>query len=198
MTRPNRGLYKQVARLHMQNIDQGFLASLGEGFLALLYEAIDANNQTVLVLAQENQRVVGFVAGAKTGMGPIYRQLLSQWWRLGWALAPAMLSPRKLWRIAEILMLTRKAPAIEGLPHAELLSIAVDPLHRGKGHAALLYIRLTDHFREQGSDGFRIVVGDPLEAAHRFYKRMGATPVGRIQVHQGQGSVLYVQSLTGE
>jgi ribosomal protein S18 acetylase RimI-like enzyme len=188
-------IYRQVAQLHASNIDQGFLSSLGTPFLSLLYEAIDVNESSVLLIAQHEGRVVGFVTGAE-GMGSIYRQLLTRWPRLVVALLPAIASPRKLLKIAEILLMGKKAMPIPDLPHAELLSIAVSPTQRGQGHSQTLYRALVDHFRKRGVCGFRIVVGEQLETAHRFYKRMGATPVGQIEVHHGQASTIYVHRLS--
>ncbi|MGY0561686.1 hypothetical protein ACW7G2_13315 [Luteimonas sp. A277] len=37
---PREG-YRQVARLHVRCLDQGFLATLGEEFMALMYESMD-------------------------------------------------------------------------------------------------------------------------------------------------------------
>jgi ribosomal protein S18 acetylase RimI-like enzyme len=187
-------VYRQVARLHASNIDQGFLSSLGLPFLTLLYESIDANDSSVLLLAQDGGKVVGFVAGAE-GMGSIYRQLLRRWPRLAWALLPALLSPRKIWKMFEILFVGQKAVPLPNLPRAELLSIAVEPSHRSRGHAAELYAGLVQHFRERKLEGFKIIVGESLVAAHRFYQKMGARPVGRIEIHQGQTSVMYVHHL---
>lgn len=86
----------------------------------------------------------------------------------------------------------KKEKPVLGLPHAELLSIAVEPGQRGQGCAQSLYRELVDHFRERGVFAFRIVVGEQLKTAHQFYKKMGAEPVGCIEVHQGQGSIMYV------
>lgn len=41
-----RAIYRAVADLHTQNIDQGFLSTLGPGFLSLLYQAIDKNPES--------------------------------------------------------------------------------------------------------------------------------------------------------
>jgi ribosomal protein S18 acetylase RimI-like enzyme len=187
-------VYQQVARLHADNIDQGFLSSLGVPFLTLLYESIDANPSSVLLLARHEGKVVGFVTGAE-GMRSIYRELLRRWPRLTMALLPALLSLRKIRKIAELVFMGKKTQPLTNLSQAELLSIAVDPGQRGQGHAAALYAELVQHFQERRVDGFRIVVGDSLAAAHRFYQRMGATPVGRIEVHKGQSSVVYSHPL---
>lgn len=134
------------------------------------------------------------------GLGVVYRRMLRRWWPLGVSLLPVVASPRKLWRIVEILRYGRSqsGAAVEtsdALPEAELFSIAVDAAHRGKGHAEELYRGLERHFRGRGELGFRIVVGDKLEAAHRFYRRMGAQAVARIEVHRGESSVVYVHML---
>ena len=81
------------------------------------------------------------------------------------------------------------------LPSAELLSIAVAPHARGSGVAERLYRRLEEHFAGRGLSAFRITVGDSLAPAHRYYRRMGAVPAGRVEVHAGEGSVVYVQAL---
>jgi ribosomal protein S18 acetylase RimI-like enzyme len=113
---------------------------------------------------------------------------------LSLSLAPSLLIPRRLLRIIEILRYSRGS-AEEGptLPAAELLSIAVDPALRGRGHADGLYRQLTAFFADQGLTEYKIVVGAALAPAHRFYRRMGAEPVAEIEVHQGARSVVYVQ-----
>lgn len=187
----SREIYRQVAQLHAANIDKGFLCSLGTSFLALLYEAIDRSEGGVLLVALRDDQVVGFVAGTQ-GMRAIYGQLLRRWPSLMIALLPAFASPRKLWKIGEIVRMRKKQQRLSNLPQAELLSIAVDPAQRRSGHAQILYQGLVNHFRERKVGRFRIVVGAPLAAAHRFYLKMGAQTAGRIVVHRGQESVMYV------
>lgn len=43
-------VYHKVARLHCEHINQGFLATLGPPFLALLYEAIDQGEDSALIV----------------------------------------------------------------------------------------------------------------------------------------------------
>lgn len=157
-----RERYRQVARLHIENLDQGFLATLGEGFLALMYEAINHAEGVILLTDEADGQVRGFVTGG-SGMGPIYRRMLRRPVRLAVALAPA------------------------------LLSIAVDAAWRGTGVAERLYTQLVAEFRSRGVESFRIIVGDALAPAHRFYRRMGAQPIGEVEVHKGERSTVYVQ-----
>lgn len=187
--------YRQVAALHAANIDQGFLSTLGQPFLALVYRAVDEAPAGVLIVEEREGRVLGFVAGS-IGMGAIYRRLLRRPVPLALALAPSLLRPARLRRIFEILRYGRGDSGATRWPAPELLSIAVAPEARGLGIADALYGRLVEAFASRGIAAFRIVVGDALAPAHRFYRRMGATPAGRIEVHEGEGSRVYVQSIS--
>jgi ribosomal protein S18 acetylase RimI-like enzyme len=185
-------VYRQVAHLHSTCINQGFLSTLGESFLCLLYQAIDEAPTSVLLTQESDGAVVGFVAGAE-GLGSVFRRLLCYLPHVTWALIPLVLSPRKLRKLLEILLHSCKAKPIENCPTSELLSIAVAPAQRGSGVAEQLYTALLVHFADQGKTDFRIVVGDTLSSAHRFYTKMGAVPIGRVEVHSSQGSVVYKQ-----
>jgi ribosomal protein S18 acetylase RimI-like enzyme len=187
--------YRQVAALHAANIDRGFLSTLGQPFLALVYRAIDEAPDGVLIVEEREGHVLGFVAGS-VGMGAIYRRLLHRPLPLASALAPSLFSPARLRRIFEILRYGRGDSGGARWPAPELLSIAVAPEARGQGIADALYRCLVESFRSRGIEAFRIVVGDALGPAHRFYQRMGATPAGRIEVHEGEGSRVYVQSIS--
>jgi ribosomal protein S18 acetylase RimI-like enzyme len=189
-----RDLYQQVARLHVDNINKGFLATLGTGFVALMYQAIDEAPASVLLVEERDGRVVGFVAGG-CGMGAIYKRMLRSPFRLGVALLPSLVRPGRILRILEILRYSRGHSLPPNLPAAELLSIAVDPSCRGQQVAERLYRRLEEHFRKTGILTFRIIVGEALAPAHKFYRRMGAVPTDQVAVHEGELSTVYVQTL---
>lgn len=188
--------YWQVAALHAANINQGFLATLGVPFLALMYRAIDEASGSVLLVEEKDGRIVGFVSGGN-GMGRIYRQMLRRPVSLCWALLPALFSRHRVVRILEILRYgKRDQPRVE-LPSAELLSIAVAQEARGTGVAESLYRRLVGVFADHGVDAFKITVGDALLPAQRFYTRMGAVAAAQIEVHQGERSIVFVHRLAG-
>lgn len=186
--------HRQVAALHAAAIDQGFLATLGEPFLAQVYRAIDEAADSVLLVEELDGRVVGFVAGG-SGMATIYRRMLRHPLQLAFSLASVFAQPSRLLRMMDIVRYGRASDAGLVLPRAELLSVAVDPACRGTGLAVRLYEGLEEHFARRGINAFRITVGESLAAAHRFYQRMGAKPMGRIEVHAGRGSVVYVQEV---
>lgn len=186
--------YRQVAALHAANIDQGFLATLGIPFLALMYESIHLAEDSVLLTEEQDGRVLGFVSGG-LGMGPIHRHMLRSPLRMAWTLFPSLLRPRRVKRILDILRYSAAQGDDSRWPRAELLSIAVDPSARGTGVAERLYRLLESHFRQRGVPAFRIIVGESLAPALRFYERMGAGAVGRIEVHAGEWSTVFVQRI---
>ncbi|WP_370552014.1 GNAT family N-acetyltransferase [Haliea sp. E1-2-M8] len=156
--------------------------------------AIDEYDSAVLLVEQRDERVIGFVSGAHS-MGPIYRQMLRHWLRLIPSLFPSLLNPRRVWRILEILGYSGRGTSLAELPAYELLSIAVDPSSRGRGVSELLYKGLVSHCREHRIPAFKLVVGEGLAPAHRFYQRMGAEVAGETEVHRGEKSVVYVQQV---
>ena len=189
-------VYWRVAELHIACITQGFLATLGPRFLALMYESIDEGSESVLLVSRNGTDVVGFVAGTSGGMGPIYKGMLRRWPALVLALLPSLVSPRRVWRILDILRYSGRAARAGDLPMAELLSIGVDGEFRGHGHAAGLYQALCDYFRKKHVGAFKIVVGGSLDSAHRFYRRMGAHPASQLEVHRGEASTVYLHTLS--
>lgn len=187
-------ILRQVGSLHADNLDQGFLATLGPRFLALMYQAIDESDSSVLLVEERDGRAVGFVSGAQS-MTPIYRQMLRHWPALIATLFPSLLNPCRVWRIIEILRYGGVGAALPKLPEYELLSIAVDPSVRGHGVSEQLYRGLVDYCLAHCIPAFKIVVGQELLVAHRFYRRMGAQVVGEIEVHRGEKSLVYVQDV---
>ena len=61
----NSSDYRTVASLHCDYINQSFLATLGVPFLSLLYEAIDKDSESILLVERVDHSVVGFVAGTR-------------------------------------------------------------------------------------------------------------------------------------
>lgn len=193
-TRGRDGVYREVAQLHAAHIDQGFLATLGPGFLSVLYRAIDESPEGVLLVEEQDGRVVGFIAAAAR-IAPIYRRMLRYPFRLTRHLLPCCVRPRALRNIMEILRYSKGTGLDRALPEAELLSLVVAPQDRGKAVAEHLYGRLADAFRRRGISAFKLIVGEELEPAHRFYRRMGATAAGSIHLHRGRSSSVYLHRL---
>ena len=190
--------YRHIADIHIANLDQSFLASLGPIFLSEVYRAMDKSETGSLIYESVDGEIVGFVTGG-TSMGPIYKAMFP---RLAiWAvpLVLQLLSFRRMRRVIDILRYSQpsdiKSDDANALPQAELFSIAVSPSVRGKGIAQKLYTRLVEDFRDKGIARFRIVVGSELAPAHKFYAKMGAKVASEMELHSGEISKVYVHNI---
>lgn len=184
--------FREVAKLHQQSINKGFLCSLGLDFLSLLYEAIEKSPSGILVIEKVDGKVVGF-ASATLGTESIYKSLLSSWFRLSLCLVPQLLCFSKIYKILEVLLLCKKRKNDQ--VKTELLSIAVLTSHRGLGVAQKLYSSICNEFTINDVNSFSIVVGNELVRAMNFYKKMGAVRMHEIEVHKGSKSTILHQNL---
>lgn len=187
-----RNLYRQIASLHIANLDQSFLASLGPQFLSEVYRAMDKSDAGYLLYEYVDEKIVGFVTGGQS-MGPIYRAMFPRILYWGFPLAFHLLSFSRLKRVADIIRYSQGEN--DALPMTELFSIAVAPSARGTGVAANLYNRLLQAFQADGIKNFRIVVGQSLAPAHKFYLKMGADVKAEIELHSGEKSLIYVHDI---
>ena len=188
---------RQIARLHVACLKQGFLSKLGEDLLALLYRDMTMQEDVFVIAAEVNREIVGFVAGA-CRVGGLYRHfVLRHAFDAGIRILPLLFSPKTLRRVTETLLypLTRRRHTEITLPEAELLSIAVGENHRGTPVAAALYRALMEQFQARGEKAFQITVGAELRRAIRFYEKMGARQAAHIEVHHGEPSVAMVHDL---
>ena len=188
----NHVVYKKIAQLHSEHINQGFLTTLGASFLTLLYEAIDKDKSSVLITKEIDGDVVGFVSGA-SNLAPIYKKLLHRPLSLFISLTNSFFSLSKVSKIVEIFFIKKNNPILSKLPQHELLTIVVDPSYQGEGHAEDLFVSLCSHFKKINVKNFKIVVGADLARAHAFYLKMGCVPVGEIEVHKGKNSLVYIK-----
>ena len=190
-------IYDKIAKLYIENIEQGFLPLLGPNFLALLYRAIDESESGVLLFSEKDGELIGFVTGADS-MRSIYRKLFNHFPRLIFSLAPSLIYPRRFLKIIEILLYSLQRNDKAVLPKHELLSIVVCPEYRGSRVAQGLYMRLANYFKKNGATSFAITVGDELKIAQRFYTAQGAKAVSKISVHKNASSTVFLQDLNND
>lgn len=182
---------KIAATLHASEISEGFLSSLGSPFLARLYRRVVRSPQSFLLVARDDETVVGFIAGSED-VRVLYRSFL----RHDAIAASITALPRLLrsWRrVLETLRYgsgaeSQPVPGDRALPSAELLAIAVAPAARGHGAGRLLVEALTNEFQRRGIAAVRVVVGADNDSAISLYERCGFTKTARIEVHRGTAS----------
>jgi glycosyltransferase involved in cell wall biosynthesis/GNAT superfamily N-acetyltransferase len=183
-----------IARMHRDGVAEGFLSTLGEPALRLLYRHVATSRHCkVFVALAPGGQTVGYIAGCRDTSALFREFAVRRWASAARVLLPRLLSPARIRRAAETLRYPSTAPA--GLPKAEVVNIVVEPAWRGRGIAEQLLSRLMDWFAEQGETAVKAVSGDQLTRAHRFYEKSGARLEGHTSVHRGVGSRVYVYSV---
>ena len=172
----------QVVKIHQQEIGQGFLSSLGDKALGLIFSLATESEFGILIIAKDvsTGHTCGFVCGT-THTGAFYKDFLRRRFLSGMVyLAPKLLSPTRLWKAMETLIYPTKKEVID-MPKAELLIIAVDNAYKGSGIAQTLFYELVKAFKNKGVITFKVVAGGELARAQRFYQKLGPTKVDSIQ-----------------
>lgn len=182
---------RETALIHLESINLGFLSQLGADFLFYLYKSIYECSETELIVATDGGRVIGFITGASS-LGPAYKHLLRHYcFKTFFSVLPHLFSFTKAKKIVEIFLHARQADQEGEYPANELLSLAVRDEYRRSGIARELFERLKEEFGKRGISVFKIIVGDELYPAQKFYERMGAFKIGELEVHKGSKSIVY-------
>ena len=180
-----------LARLHRTSMPTAFLPTLGDRFLRRLYRTMVLDPEAVTLVADEGGRVVGFAAGVPS-VGAFYRRFARRdALAAGLAAAPRLMRPSVLRRVIET---ARYPSSMDGVPDAELLSIAVENARRSNGVGNALADGIARGLAARGVPAFKVVVGADNEGANRFYERIGFTSAGGIAVHDGVPSNVWLMT----
>lgn len=186
--------FRQLARLHREEIRDGFLSSLGEGFLSRLYQSLSMDANVYTVIARRNGEIIGYLCAAATIAG-VYRQfLLRNAWRVAPLLLPRLCSIATLRRVAETLLYPARTSRSD-LPGPEILNFCVSSRAQRCGVGRRLFQALCDEFTRRKVRQVRIVTGQAQISAQRFYESLGAVKVSEVEVHKTVRSVVYVYDL---
>ena len=182
-----------AARLHHEQLRASFLATLGPGFLRVLYRRLVADGSSTVLVARSGYRVVGFVAGTEDTGRFMRRFVLRDGPRAAVAGAAGLL--RHPGAAVETLRYgPGPADAHADVPVAELLALAVDPAARRRGVGLLLIRALQEDIRARGVPGMRVTVAADNAAAIAAYERAGFRRATRTEVHRGRTSEVLVWS----
>lgn len=179
----------EIAKIHAGAIPTGFLSRCPR-LLEVLYHHISVDPSCCLLSAVSNGEVVGFIAGTSDS-GELYRSFLrKRFVKAVLAVVPHLFSLYSLKRIFETIAYPKKVSG-GSMPKAELLSMAVKDVCRRHGVAGALFLAFAAQQKNSGVSSFRIVAGNILQNANKFYLKMGAKKIGEIQVHSGESSQIY-------
>lgn len=188
----NRKDCPKVAKIHFQEIKFGFLNQLGEKFLGYFYKAMVNSSNAFLVVVEDNESIIGFISGS-TNLNKFYKEFVKKY-----ALRSFFIFLKRIFNVSifkkafETMKYSRKE---EGMPQAELLSIAVSKEFHGKGVAQTLLERFISEMKTRGVDKLKVVVGESLVGANRFYKKSGFEFHSKNYVHKDKPSNIYIYKI---
>jgi len=176
-----------AARLHAEQITDGFLSFLGPRFLRLLYRRIARSPESFLLVAQSGGGVIGYVAGS-SDVGRLYRRFVVRDGPAA-AVAAAGRLARSWRRVAETFH--HGSSGVGQGRGTELLAIAVDPGWTGRGVGRSLVAAFLAEVSRRGDDddAYVVVAADNAQAV-ALYRRAGFAPVERFELHAGVTSLL--------
>jgi ribosomal protein S18 acetylase RimI-like enzyme len=180
-----------VARLHADQISEGFLSFLGPRFLARLYRRIIRHPGSFLLVADLRGHVVGFIAGS-TDVRGLYRRFVVR----DGIPAAGSAAPRLIvgWRqVVETLGHGTSDGASAGSSSgmgAELLSVAVAPDRQGQGLGRMLVASFLHELDGRSCPSGHVVVGTGNVGAIALYERCGFVIAERFELHAGTPSLL--------
>jgi len=180
----------EAAAMHMQGISTGFISSLGADFVTALYEAIAESKSSFGLVAEEDRKVVGFVAFT-TNINRLYKSVIfRKGIRFALMLAGKVFSFSSLKKIIETLFYPARIKKLE-LPRAELLSIVVAKKAQGKGLGRQLLQKGLAECAKRKIDEVKVLVGVDNKLANKLYLKCGFKLVRQIDSH-GVVSNIYV------
>lgn len=176
-----------VANIHKAEIGKGFLGSLPTAFLRRFYVALIESGASFCIVARENDRVIGFVAGV-ISMNTFYKYFLMHYFfQSFFILLPKIFSSLK--KIAEAMWY----PITEekSLPGAELLGIAITGEFQGRGLGNVILAEFVKEMKKRNIAAFKVVVGEELKQAIAFYEKNNFTFAKNINIHGKAPSRVY-------
>ena len=179
---------EQIADIHQKEINKGFLSGLGSGFLEKVYLAIIKSKISFCVVDEENGKITGFIAGA-VNLDKFFRYFLkNHFFTAFFSLSPQIFNLKKIKKIIEVLFYPKKG---NSLPEAELLTIAVINEFQGQGIAVQMLARFIYEMKNRKIGSFKVIVGESLTPAIKFYEKSGFRFVKNINIHGNYISRVY-------
>ena len=184
---------KDVALLHKKEIPTGFISSLHINVIKKLYERII--NDEILFVLKDNGKIIGFVSCAMD-TGRLYKRfLMKNLFQVLPYFLPKIFSLSFVKKVLETLTAPFKTKVEKEKEIPELLSIVVSSEVQARGLGKLLLDALEEELRKRGVEEYKVVAGEKLVAANKFYRKNGFELTKQSEIHSGEKSNIYVKTL---
>lgn len=163
-----------IVEIHLKAFKNFFLSSLGEDFLKFYYTCFIKNKDSVVFIAKDNDKIMGFAAATAICKGfniALIKQNIFSFSLLGLRLL--VTNPKALVRLAR--NMTKKSDEVQSEEdYAELYSIGVAPEGQGKGVGKELLSRMEQELLEWNVDKLSLTTDYyDNDKTIGFYKAMG-------------------------
>lgn len=186
-----------LAKLHILTLSGSFLASLGLGFLNSLYKFL-INKEKVWVYEESNE-IRGFVSFSQDSSGMMKRFLINCPFCLLLLMVKTIFQPILLKRFFETFQApfkSQKGNGAIGLPAGELLSISVSSNYQATGIGSQLIQVLEEHLQQNKIISYKVVAGEDLIGANKFYLKNNFILASRIKIHGDKLSNVYIKAIS--
>lgn len=188
---------KQIVQIHRSEIHLGFLTSLGDKALGLMFSLAAESKHSLLLTVKdvEQNKQVGFLLGT-LDIGAFYKDFFrKKLFSAAFILLPKVFSFSTVRKLIEVLFYPSRKD-LQEFPKTELLDIAISSQYQGRGLAKKLFKEFSDQLIELGVMEFKITTGEQLKVAQRFYEALGAVETATIEVHKGQKTLVYIYKIS--
>jgi ribosomal protein S18 acetylase RimI-like enzyme len=187
----------QIVGIHGNAFPGFFLTELGPRFLRVLYAGMVGSNDGVVIVA-EDERLVGFVAGAPD-QASLYRQLRNRH-LVSFGSAAALATVRNPgWAFRLLRAIGRPGEAASMPSKACMMSIAVNPLYQASGAGSQLVRQFEARLIERGCKDYCLTTDMEHNApVRKFYERLGLSVVREITTREGRRMLEYYKRLAEE
>lgn len=165
----------QIARIHLESFPDFFLTSLGYTFLNNYYQSCVESNEAISISAidADDNILLGYAVGCFNSKGFNNRLILSNSLKYLY-LALRLLFTRPIALIRLYKNIEKLESKEDSGSYAELLSIAVSPVHNGLGIGQELLLEFERQVLEKGINKIALTTdANSNDYALRFYKKSG-------------------------
>lgn len=179
-------ILREIVKIHIETFQGFFLTFMGKGFLYQMYKSYIMHNDSNIIIAEENDKIVGFLAYS-SDMSGLYKAMIK--YRLipfAWYSAGAFFrKPKVFIRLVRAFLKPGEAKREER--YVELSSIGVSPEVKSKGIGTLLigFLKQNVDFNQYEYIKLETDSADN-ELANHFYVKNGFTLKGEYETSEGR------------
>lgn len=182
----DKEIVDEVVKIHIDTFQGFFLTFLGRGFLEQLYRGYIEHNQSNLIIAKQNQEIVGFIAYSFDISG-LYKFLIKKrLFLFAWySLIAFIKNPKILFRLLSAF--TKSDEVSRDEKYIELASIGVKTSVKaqGIGSSMISFLKQQIDFNEYKYISLETDAKDN-EYANKFYQKNGFILVRTYETKQGR------------